>query len=582
MKTIDVIPGSPEWHAHRRSGVFNASDAPAMMGCSPYKTRSQLLHEMATGITPEVDQETQRRFDDGHRAEALARPLAEQIIGQYLYPVTGSNGRMSASFDGLTLDDGASWEHKLINDALRAVLPNEGVGSSDVGASLPLHYRVQIEHQCMVSGAGLALFTASRWADDDGTLIEARHCWYTTEAELRAAIVAGWSQFEADLAAYVPPAAAEPAPVGKAPDTLPALLVQVTGAVTASNLADFKAVALGAIRAVNRTLSTDQDFADAEKAVTWCADVEARIDAAKEHALSQTASIDALFKALDDIKTEARAARLDLDKLVKRRKEDVKGEAVEAARVAMANHIATLNAELAPARLSLAPVDFGGAIKGLKTVASMNDKLSVALANGKIAANEQAQLLRGNLGSFKTLAAGYEHLFADLAALVHKPADDFATLVSARIATHQAAELAREADRAAAEARRVAQAAEAQRLKDEQEDARRRTLALEKQAELPQVVAIPMAPVAPEAAPVDLSGPAPAQPEPSEPATIRLGEICRHLGVTMTAEFVATTLGIPHRATDKAAKLYTATDAKRIAMALAQHAMRKAEENITA
>jgi hypothetical protein len=70
------------------------------------------------------------------------------------------------------------------------------------------------------------------------------------------------------------------------------------------------------------------------------------------------------------------------------------------------------------------------------------------------------------------------------------------------------------------------------------------------------------------------------QPEPSEPATIRLGEICRHLGVTMTADFVAETLGIPHRATDKAAKLYTATDAKNIALALAAHAQAKAVQEI--
>jgi hypothetical protein len=118
----------------------------------------------------------------------------------------------------------------------------------------------------------------------------------------------------------------------------------VTGQVTASNLAEFKATALGAIRSVNRTLKTDQDFADAEKAVKWCADVEARLKAAKEHALSQTASIDELFKALDDIAAESKAVRLDLDKLVTRRKDEVKEEAVTAARTARDAH-RPLNAE---------------------------------------------------------------------------------------------------------------------------------------------------------------------------------------------------------------------------------------------
>ena len=75
MKQHNLIQGSPEWHAHR-ANHFNASDAPAMMGCSPYKTRTQLLHEKHTGVTPEVDAATQRRFDAGHAAEAAARPCA--------------------------------------------------------------------------------------------------------------------------------------------------------------------------------------------------------------------------------------------------------------------------------------------------------------------------------------------------------------------------------------------------------------------------------------------------------------------------------------------------------------------------
>jgi predicted phage-related endonuclease len=59
MQRHKLTQGSPEWLAHRLN-FDNASDAPAMMGCSPYKTRQQLLHERATGITPEVNAATQR------------------------------------------------------------------------------------------------------------------------------------------------------------------------------------------------------------------------------------------------------------------------------------------------------------------------------------------------------------------------------------------------------------------------------------------------------------------------------------------------------------------------------------------
>jgi hypothetical protein len=179
----------------------------------------------------------------------------------------------------------------------------------------------------------------------------------------------------------------------------------VTGEVTASNLAEFKQTALAAIRSVNRDLKTDADFADAEKAVKWCSDVESRLKAAKEHALSQTASIDALFKTIDDIGAEAKRVRLDLDKLVTRRKDECKASAVSDARAALQAHVDLLNAELAPMRLLPVAVDFAGAIKGLRSIASMQDALDTALAQGKIAADNQARGIRANVATFKAQAA---------------------------------------------------------------------------------------------------------------------------------------------------------------------------------
>ena len=168
---------------------------------------------------------------------------------------------------------------------------------------------------------------------DGGNIIAFFGHWW--DLELRQQIIDGWAQFERDLAVYVPPAATDQTPVGKAPESLPALLIEVTGQVTASNLLEFKTTALAAIGSVNRTLKTDQDFADAKRAVKWCSDIEERLAAAKNHALSQTASIDALFKTMDDISAEARRVRLDLNMLVTRRNGEVKEEAVTAARKAL-------------------------------------------------------------------------------------------------------------------------------------------------------------------------------------------------------------------------------------------------------
>ncbi|PUE09026.1 hypothetical protein B9Z51_08835 [Limnohabitans sp. T6-5] len=438
MKTIDLIQGTPEWHVHRATH-FNASDAPAMMGCG-LKSRTELLAELHTAIKPEVSQYVQERvFDPGHRFEALARPLAEKIIGQELYAVTGVNGQYSASFDGLTMFEDVGFEHKRLNDDLRAVfndmetLPPK-YRDTQSGALLGLMYQVQMEHQAMVSGCNCILFMASEW-DDKNQLIEERHCWYYPNPELRAKIVAGWAQLAEDLKAYSPAPVAEPAPTGKAPETLPALRIEVTGAVTASNLAAFKQTALTAIRAVNRELKTDQDFADADASVKWCTDVESRLAAAKEHALSQTASIDALFKAIDDISAEARKVRLDLEKLVKARKDQIRTDIVNEAIAKHRDHICTLNDRMGAALMPQVPGDYAGVIKGKRSITSIRDAVDTELARVKIAANEIADRITLNLRAIQ--AAEHAHLFPDLAGLTLKNPDDLAAVIAQRVGKYK-------------------------------------------------------------------------------------------------------------------------------------------------
>ena len=68
--------GGAEWHA-LRADKFTASEAPAMMGVSPYLTRAELLRQKKTGLAPEVDSATQGRFDAGHAAEVVSSRPAQ-------------------------------------------------------------------------------------------------------------------------------------------------------------------------------------------------------------------------------------------------------------------------------------------------------------------------------------------------------------------------------------------------------------------------------------------------------------------------------------------------------------------------
>lgn len=564
MQIINAIQGSPEWHAHRAQSL-NASDAPAMMGCSPYKTRAQLVREMATGVTPEVDPATQRRFDDGHRYEALARPLAEQIIGEELFPVVGSvdgpgGRRLSASFDGLTMMEDVAYEHKTLNADLREVMQD----GSD-GSALPLHYRAQMEQQLAVSGAERVLFVASAWRWDSDAeaylLTEMRHCWYTGDPALRKQIVTGWEVLLQEVAEYKPEQE-QPALVleqARTPETLPALLIEVSGSVTRSNLEPFKAHALAVIAEIKTDLQDDQDFADAEATVKWLkADVAEQLKAAKAHAQAQMTDVDALFRAIDDIVAAADSKRLQLEKLVKVRKDEIRASLIGKAQQALDAHVAELNKRMPQPWLNRIMGAFIDVIRGKRSLTSMQDAIDGELARCRIEAGELAGRLQDNAKALiDDDGRDWMFLFADFATVGLKPAEDFAAIAAQRIAQHKAAEVERK--RAEAEAKARADAA------------------LQAAATAVPAPAATPAPVAqsPQATA------APSKPVADDGGRIKLGEIqARIAPLSITADGLAQ-LGFAYVATDKSAKLYRACDFDAICAAMEKH-LRSVREEITA
>lgn len=579
--THDCAQGSDAWHA-LRAKHFTASEASAMLGVSKYQARADLIKRKATGLAEEVDAATQRRFDDGHAAEAAARPIVEGIIGDDLYPITMTadvNGLpLLASMDGLTMLGDTGWETKLLNQDLRAAVE---------AGTLDEHYTVQMEQQLMVSGADRIYFTTT-----DGTPENTFGMWYESNPALRERIVAGWAQFAEDVAAYVPEP--EPVkPVGVAPEALPALRIEVTGMVTASNLAAFREHAMAVFGGIKTDLQTDADFADAEKTVRWCKDVEDRLDAAKQHALSQTASIDELFRTIDAIKEEARQKRLTLDKLVKAEKENRKAEIVAQARKAYGDHWSALCRRVGGGWIPAVRVSyFADAIKGLKSLDSMRDKASTALAHAKIEANAVADRIDANRKLVEDMS-----LMPDFAQVCTKAPDDFAALYAMRKQQRADAEAKRlEAERerirkeeeakAQREAERIAQAELARIREDErakiraeaeerqrvaQEDAARRDAEQKAQmAEHERLVAEREREREHQQS-VVASVSQPAQPQADTGAKITLGQINQRLSPIALSVAGLAQLGIQPAGKDRAAVLYLESDVARICSALIRH-----------
>lgn len=572
MQIHNLVQGSPEWQAFRLEH-FGASEAAAMLGISSRVSRTELLHMKHTGTAQEFSEWVQRNIlDHGHACEALARPLAEDIIGTELYPVTCSEGRLSASCDGLTMAEDFAWEHKQWNEALAA---------SVAAGVLPDEYMPQPQQIMMVTGAESVLFMVS-----DGTADNMVHMEVFPDPVWQERIRAGWAQFGKDLVEYVPTEYA-PKPEAEPIMALPALVIQIRGEVATSNLPAFQAKAERFIASIKTDLVTDEDFANAEATVKFCEKAEGDLEQAKRAALEQTADIAELLRTVDLISEQLRAKRLTLDKLVKTQKQAIKDRILTTAKQAFADHVAALEREIAPLRLVYQTRDFAGAMKNKRTLATLQDAVDTELANGKITVDAIAAAVRGRLAWYNETAAEHKFLFADLQSVIQKPDDDFKLAVTARIDAHKAQEAARlEAERA--------RIAEEERVRAERQAAANAQAAIDAAA---AAAAQTQQQTAAEVAPFDASTsgdsaasiaerplgqlvPSKAWPFPDEqPAraaapttapTLRLGQIGERLGFALTADFL-TQLGFAPAANERAAKLYHETDFPAICAALIRH-----------
>lgn len=462
MKILDVVQGTPEWHEAKKKYPRSASLAPIMMGDSSKMARSELIRLFATGEEREISEWAKKNLlDKGHEIEAATRPIAESIIGEELYQITAvsDDDYLLMSLDGSTIGGDTiseikSWNEDKAKDVRNGEIPKEDFW--------------QVVQQLVVSEAEKNLYIVS---DGNGKHVE---MFYSLKPGDKERLLAGWHQLDEEVANYqhVEPAAVV---VGKAPESLPALRIQVTGSVIASNLDEFRQYAVSVIDSINTNLVTDEDFANADKAVKWLADVEKNIEAAKKHALSQTADIDALMKSLDYVKDElARTKRLSLEKLVAARKEARRAEIVQGAIDDLTTHYSDLNSSLS-VKMPL-PGDFRAAVaaamKGKRTIASLCEAAGVVLVNAKIKATLDAERVRANTAELDGFA---EHatLFPDRQTLIlTKAADDLKAIIASRIAAHKETAEKREAERLASEKR------EKQRI--EEATARNREAEIEK------------------------------------------------------------------------------------------------------
>jgi putative phage-type endonuclease len=185
---LKLVQGTPEWHKHRAQ-FRNASESAAVMGLNPWQTPYQLWLVRTGRLEVPVTAPMQH----GTQLEPKARAAYEEQTGSVMQPLVLTEGDYSASLDGITLEGDLIVEIKC---------PYKGQASAlwqavSVG-EVPEHYRIQVQHQMMVSGAA----QAHLWVFDGttGLLVE-----IARDESTMAAIRAAWDGFQTYLDTDTPP-----------------------------------------------------------------------------------------------------------------------------------------------------------------------------------------------------------------------------------------------------------------------------------------------------------------------------------------------------------------------------------------
>ena len=428
MKIINLQQGTSEWHQYRKTH-FNASDAPAMMGCSLYETRDELIHRLATGEEKPVSEETQRIFDEGHRREGLMRPIVEETINEDLSPVTGEEEPlpphrrpMSASFDGLSILHDVVWECKSLNNTIR--------GAKTV-KDLHLCYKVQMEQQMLLCGAKKAFFTGAKF--DGDKLTEFSSFWYQSDPDLAKKIVAGWEQLEKEIQEYQVRNHVE-APKADEVRSLPIAVVSVAGSLVSCNLDQVTPVFDKFLASAVRVMVTDDDFALAESQAKKAREAAKQCRGQARSIVDQMASIGEVTRVLEEYAAKFDSLGLFQEKGVKSQKELLKNNARKEYEKKWYDYRQEVQNALGMTVVMdmRDEPDFIEAMKGQRMMSSVHNKLNTELARAKIALDGIALDYSEKLGWFH--ASPRPNIFHDLQSLVSRlPLEDFQSAVNSRI-----------------------------------------------------------------------------------------------------------------------------------------------------
>lgn len=154
MRIVNTKQGSKEWRTWRGKGL-GASDAPAVMGDSPWTSRFELwLEKTGLGTRPPANEYQIAAMRRGNELEPVARSLFEKKMGKLFPSVSGEHSDypfMRASLDGYNEE---------LNAMLEIKAPNKIDHAKALAGKVPDKYVAQLQMQFLVSGSEKAFYVS--------------------------------------------------------------------------------------------------------------------------------------------------------------------------------------------------------------------------------------------------------------------------------------------------------------------------------------------------------------------------------------------------------------------------------------
>ena len=236
------------------------------------------------------------------------------------------------------------------------------------------------------------------------------------------------------------------------------LILNVKTNVVAQNVADFSAQIKAYLAGINTVIKTDDDFAQAEADCKDLKAIEDNTRAAIKAVLEGNADVAQLVATAEASAEELRTTRLQLEKLVKAQKAQVRADIIARTKNAIHAQIDVADETIRPAlRKVLRVAELDGildeAAKGKKTLAGLEKGCATVLADWTALIQKSADYLAKR---YAHIPADRLHLFADLADVLAMNSG-FEETVAARIVADDERQTAERA-RIEAEAREKAEA----------------------------------------------------------------------------------------------------------------------------